>query len=317
MITAGTPSRDGAGGGGAIVTTSSISALRPRGLTGYSAVKGAVIALTRAMAVDHGPQGIRVNCIVPGPLYTPMAIADGMTERKRESRRLSSVLEIEGTGWDVAYAAVYLASDEARYVTGANCPSTAACHCGRRPVADMARVPYLDADDLDDADRALLAGRSTWSVPWRTTRAACGSSSGSGSGSAPRAARRAAARAGHPPRRVRDRCAYEYSHHVRIGQEFGVTADDIKLVRGQAGAPEGDEGAAVVIEAATEITTDLGLADETWQRPSAWWAPRCAVELVLVVAHYCAVVRVLNSLKVDVEPEYERYLREFPLEDEP
>ena len=109
-------------GGGAIVTVSSISALRPRGLTGYSAAKGAVIALTRAMAVDHGAQGIRVNCIVPGPLYTPMAIADGMTEGKRESRRLSSVLEIEGTGWDVAHAAVYLAADEARYVTGVVLP---------------------------------------------------------------------------------------------------------------------------------------------------------------------------------------------------
>lgn len=108
--------------GGAIVNISSISALRPRGLTGYSAAKGAVIALTRAMAVDHGAQGIRVNCIVPGPLYTPMAIADGMNERKRESRRLSSVLEIEGTGWDAAHAAVYLASDEARYVTGVVLP---------------------------------------------------------------------------------------------------------------------------------------------------------------------------------------------------
>jgi NAD(P)-dependent dehydrogenase (short-subunit alcohol dehydrogenase family) len=110
------------GGGGAIVTTSSISALRPRGLTGYSAAKGAVIALTQAMAVDHGAQGIRVNCVVPGPLYTPMAVADGMTERKREGRRMASVLEIEGTAWDVAHAAVYLASDEARYVTGVVLP---------------------------------------------------------------------------------------------------------------------------------------------------------------------------------------------------
>jgi NAD(P)-dependent dehydrogenase (short-subunit alcohol dehydrogenase family) len=59
------------GGGGAIVNVSSISALRPRGLTAYSTSKGAVIALTRAMAVDHGPQGIRVNCVAPGPIYTP------------------------------------------------------------------------------------------------------------------------------------------------------------------------------------------------------------------------------------------------------
>jgi|SRR6185437_4141204 NAD(P)-dependent dehydrogenase (short-subunit alcohol dehydrogenase family) len=107
-----------AGGGGAIVAISSISALRPRGLTAYSAAKGAVIALTQAMAVDHGAQGIRVNCIVPGPMYTPQAIADGMDERKRAGRRLASVLEIEGTGWDIGYAAVYLASDEAKYVTG-------------------------------------------------------------------------------------------------------------------------------------------------------------------------------------------------------
>ena len=60
---------------GAIVNISSISALRPRGLTVYSASKGAVIALTRAMAVDHAGEGIRVNCITPGPVYTPMVYA--------------------------------------------------------------------------------------------------------------------------------------------------------------------------------------------------------------------------------------------------
>ena len=54
-------------GGGAIVNISSISALRPRGLTAYSASKGAIIALTRAMAIDHAGDGIRVNCIAPGP----------------------------------------------------------------------------------------------------------------------------------------------------------------------------------------------------------------------------------------------------------
>lgn len=56
------------GKGGAIVNVSSISALRPRGLTAYSASKGAVIALTRAMTVDHAADGIRVNCVAPGPV---------------------------------------------------------------------------------------------------------------------------------------------------------------------------------------------------------------------------------------------------------
>ena len=106
-----------ANGGGAIVNISSISALRPRGLTPYSTSKGAIIALTRAMAVDHAPQGIRVNCIAPGPVFTPM-VAGGMSDELREQRRLASPLQIEGTAWDIGWAAVYLASDEARYVTG-------------------------------------------------------------------------------------------------------------------------------------------------------------------------------------------------------
>ena len=105
-------------GGGSIINISSISALRPRGLTPYSASKGAVIALTRAMAIDHARQGIRVNCIAPGPVYTPMVYAAGMSEELRERRRLASPLGIEGTGWDIGYAALFLASDEARYITG-------------------------------------------------------------------------------------------------------------------------------------------------------------------------------------------------------
>ena len=106
------------GDGGAIVNISSISALRPRGLTAYSASKGAVIALTRAMAVDHGKDGIRVNCIAPGVVYTPMVIAGGMSPEAREMRRKSSLLEIEGEGWDIGHAVVYLCSDWSRYVTG-------------------------------------------------------------------------------------------------------------------------------------------------------------------------------------------------------
>lgn len=111
-----------AGGGGAIINISSISALRPRGLTPYSASKGAVIALTRAMAVDHASQGIRVNCIAPGPVYTPMVYAGGMSDELRERRRRASPLGIEGSGWDVGYAALFLASDEARYITGVVLP---------------------------------------------------------------------------------------------------------------------------------------------------------------------------------------------------
>lgn len=105
-------------GRGAIVNISSISALRPRRLTVYTASKGAVIALTRAMAVDHASEGIRVNCIAPGPVYTPMVYAGGMTDTNRQQRRRASPLGLEGTGWDIGQAVRFLMSDHARYITG-------------------------------------------------------------------------------------------------------------------------------------------------------------------------------------------------------
>ena len=105
-------------GGGAIVNISSISALRPRGLTSYTTSKAAVIGLTRAMAVDHGRDNIRVNCICPGPMYTPMVSARGMSEAARAQRTRASVLKREGTGWDVGHAVKFLLSNHARYITG-------------------------------------------------------------------------------------------------------------------------------------------------------------------------------------------------------
>ncbi|MBL0900378.1 MAG: SDR family oxidoreductase [Reyranella sp.] len=105
--------------GGAIVNISSISALRPRGLTTYTVSKAAVIGLTQAMAVDHGRDGIRVNCICPGPMYTPMVNrGSGMSEANRAQRVKASVLKIEGTGWDVGHAVRFLLSNHARYITG-------------------------------------------------------------------------------------------------------------------------------------------------------------------------------------------------------
>jgi NAD(P)-dependent dehydrogenase (short-subunit alcohol dehydrogenase family) len=107
-----------ANGGGAIVNISSVSAVRPRGLTAYTTSKGAVNALTMAMAVDHAAQGVRVNCILPGPVYTPMVATAGLTPAQREARAKAVPLGVEGTAWDIAWAAVYLASPEARWVTG-------------------------------------------------------------------------------------------------------------------------------------------------------------------------------------------------------
>jgi len=109
-------------GGGAILNTSSIASQRGRGLAPYAASKGAVESLTRAMAADHGREGIRVNAIAPGPAYTPMVYARGMSEGARQARTRATALGVEGTPWDIAYGALYLCSDEARWITGVVLP---------------------------------------------------------------------------------------------------------------------------------------------------------------------------------------------------
>lgn len=108
-------------GGGSIINISSIAGLRANQSTPYSTSKAAVIGITRSMAGDHGRQGIRVNCIVPGLVYTPM-VAPRMDEGLRARRREAAPLGTEGTAWDVAWAAVFLASDEARWITGVTLP---------------------------------------------------------------------------------------------------------------------------------------------------------------------------------------------------
>ena len=86
------------------------------GLAGYSASKAGLEGLTRAIAGEYAADGIRANCLVVGMVWTPMV--SGLGEAAREGRRLGVPLRTEGTGWDVAHAALYLASDEAGWITG-------------------------------------------------------------------------------------------------------------------------------------------------------------------------------------------------------
>ncbi|KAK4184664.1 3-oxoacyl-reductase [Podospora australis] len=105
---------------GAIVNIGSVAGLRggtPHLL--YPTTKGAVVNMTRAMAAHHGGQGVRVNCVCPGMLYTPMMYVPGMSEEMREKRKKRSLLGTEGNAWDCASAVRFLASDEARWITGA------------------------------------------------------------------------------------------------------------------------------------------------------------------------------------------------------
>ncbi len=108
------------GGGGSIVNVSSIAAIRGFGSPSYAASKGGVLALTTDMAYSYGRSGIRVNCIVPGHLYTPMGNTGG--SELREARRKCGLLGTEGTAWDVAWAALFLACEESRWITAVALP---------------------------------------------------------------------------------------------------------------------------------------------------------------------------------------------------
>ena len=119
-------------GGGSIINISSIAGLRAHMSTPYTASKAGVIGLTISMAADHAQDNIRVNAIAPGLVYTPM-VAPRMDDDLRQYRRNSAPMQVEGTGWDIGYAALFLASEEARWITGIVLPVDAglcAVHAG-------------------------------------------------------------------------------------------------------------------------------------------------------------------------------------------
>jgi NAD(P)-dependent dehydrogenase (short-subunit alcohol dehydrogenase family) len=111
-----------ASGSASVINISSVAGMFGSGIGAYGTTKAAMIALTRDMAVALGRDGIRVNCIIPGHLQTPMGDPGPGRDDARELRKKLSLIGIEGTGWDVGWAAVYLASDEAKYITAVAIP---------------------------------------------------------------------------------------------------------------------------------------------------------------------------------------------------
>ncbi len=114
-------------GGGAIINIASASGIRWSGSAqvAYAATKAAVIQLSRVVAVQYAPKGIRVNTVIPGQLHTPMVEArlakqraGGNLEKLLQERKKRIPLGFAGDGRDTANAALFLASDEAKFITG-------------------------------------------------------------------------------------------------------------------------------------------------------------------------------------------------------
>jgi alkylhydroperoxidase family enzyme len=180
----------------------------------------------------------------------------------------------------------------------------------------MARVPYLDASDLapDDQDllkrpinlfRALVhspgAARG-WSTVGHYIRHS--------SKLDPRLREMAILQVGYVAR-----APYEWSHHVKIGHDFGVSDDDIRAIiaETEGHATTLDPFDKTVLKAAREMASGLAIADATFAALREKLDTVLLTDLVLTIAFYCAVVRVLATMQIDVEDDYLPYLKQFPL----
>ncbi|MEO9200071.1 MAG: carboxymuconolactone decarboxylase family protein [Antricoccus sp.] len=182
----------------------------------------------------------------------------------------------------------------------------------------MARVSYLNAGDLAADDQALLVR------PINLFRALANSPEGArwlqsvggwirfGCELDPRHRELAILQVGYLTS-----TAYEWSHHVKIGQDFGVTEQDIRsLVSVTDGGEPGEnfsDNDLAILAATRELTSSRELSDETAAALKTFLSDARLVDLVIIVSYYNCVVRVLGGLQIDVEDDYQTYLEQYPL----
>ena len=180
----------------------------------------------------------------------------------------------------------------------------------------MARVPYLEKTDLAEADQDLL------SRPISLFKALVNS---------PKAARAFSGLGGYIRHgskldaRLRElailqvgwlaHSPYEWSHHVKIGHDFGVSDADIQaLIDDTAGKPTKlDALSLMVLRGAREVTSDGAMSGPTFASLQATLGNEQVFDLTITISFYCAFVRVLATLQIYVEPDYQPYLDRWPL----
>jgi alkylhydroperoxidase family enzyme len=180
----------------------------------------------------------------------------------------------------------------------------------------MARVPYLELSDLAPDDQDLLKRPISLFKALVNSPKAARAFSGLGGyiryGSKldPRLRELAILQVGWLAR-----SPYEWSHHVKLGHDFGVTDADVQaLIDDTAGSATGlDALSKLVLKAAREMTADGAMTEATFAALQSELGNELVVDLTLTIGFYNAVVRVLATLQIDVEPDYQPYLDRFPL----
>jgi alkylhydroperoxidase family enzyme len=111
------------------------------------------------------------------------------------------------------------------------------------------------------------------------------------------------------------RAEYEWAHHIKLGHDFGVTDDDItKLIAFNDGKQvDLDSTLRTVLEGVREMVVGGAMSSATFEKLRAILGNTLLLDLIMVVAHYSGVVKMLGSLELDVEENYKRYLDKFPL----
>lgn len=112
-----------------------------------------------------------------------------------------------------------------------------------------------------------------------------------------------------------EKSEYEFTHHVKIGKEFGVTDEDIKglIAETQGKASMLEPLAKAILRGAREMVKNLAMSDATFAEIKKELSDEHMTDLVLTIAFYCAVVRVLATMQIDNEPQYKEVLKQYPL----
>ena len=112
-----------------------------------------------------------------------------------------------------------------------------------------------------------------------------------------------------------EKSEYEFTHHVKIGREFGVTDEDIKnlFLETDGKSSTLEPLAKSILKGAREMVRNLAMSDATFAEIKQHLSNEHMVDLVLTIAFYCAVVRVLATMKIDNEPYYKEVLQQYPI----